>query len=381
MSTPYKRVRKHPSGKQTVTWIAVINVNNRRVKQKSFRRKSDAQHWYDKEIVKYRTNPDLTKQQNFTFEDLIVQFTEKHLDVIHDVTSDKYKILLRIHIEPFFRYMKLLDINTQVLFDFRRELSAKIENNKISPKYANDILFLVRLMLGKAVHRYKQLPTSPYDCDPFRVPKKSFQWWDDKDYIKQFLNAARVHRYYPAFVCAFETGMREQEICGLCKEDIDFKRGQIHVYRQWLAKKHRYAPCKHDIERWIDFDPDSSFGQILGKAVDSNPETEILFPTIGLQHIANSKLSDAFSKILKTTDLPRLTLHGCRHTFASWYMEELDDVYGLMRILGHANITTTHKYMHNSSRRKRQSLNLTGTVRSSVTSNSLPRSRFSVLND
>lgn len=377
--TPYKRTRTNANGKTKITWIMPLFVNGKRIKQHSFDRKSDAIKWYERESIKYRENPDLGKQVIYKFEDLYAQFKEKHLDTRHDVTADKYETSIRIHIEPFFRYMKLTDINSQVLFDFRCTLEEKIKAKRIAPKTANDILLLLHLMLKKAVVKYKQISVNPYDCDLFKVPKKPFQWWDDKDYIIRFLNAARVHRFYPAFVTALETGMREAEICGLHKGDIDFARGKIHVYRQWLSKKHRFDVCKHDIERWIDFDPDSSFGKILKKAVESNPDTEILFPTLNNQHIANSKLSDAFQKVLATTDIPRITFHACRHTFASWYMEEIDNINSLMRILGHVSIVTTHKYIHNSSRRKRPSLNLTEPTRELTAAKSLPKNPFSLL--
>jgi integrase len=36
--------------------------------------------------------------------------------------------------------------------------------------------------------------------------------------------------------------------------------------------------------------------------------------------------------------------HDLRHTFASWYMMNGGDLYGLAKLLGHANIKMTERY-------------------------------------
>jgi integrase len=53
-------------------------------------------------------------------------------------------------------------------------------------------------------------------------------------------------------------------------------------------------------------------------------------------------------KLNKGIDDPRLRIcfHSCRHTYASWLIEEGQDLYTVQKLLGHKTNVMTQKYAH-----------------------------------
>ena len=68
---------------------------------------------------------------------------------------------------------------------------------------------------------------------------------------------------------------------------------------------------------------------------------------------ADKLSSEYFVDWINKLNLPIITFHGLRHTFASWYMKRGGDIWQLMKFLGHSNISTTMRYAHLSSDIKR----------------------------
>lgn len=336
-------------------WRADVFLKGKRIATKSgFRTKGEAVDWLEKTRQHYRLSP-LEKRQAYTFENLVTEFSTKHLTTVRESTRDRYRNDIDLRIVPFFQFFKLEDITPNAVEEFKSSLMGTME-----PKSVNNCLMTLHLMFKKA-EKWKMVTESPYEVDLLPVPKSTrYVWWDKQDYIVRFLTEAkRRSRYYPAYALALETGMRLGEITGLSKQDIDFELGRIHVWRQWSESYQGYGPCKHDLERWIDFDPKSNLAAVLSEAVKKSRCNEMIFVTSTGKRVRNRKLAQAhFHHIIKQAKVPRITFHGLRHTFASWYMREIDNVWALKDILGHVDIKTTMRYAHHSARHKKQPLGI-----------------------
>jgi len=57
--------------------------------------------------------------------------------------------------------------------------------------------------------------------------------------------------------------------------------------------------------------------------------------------------------VVKRAGVPIIRFHDLRHTFASWYMIEVGDIWSLKGILGHVDVQTTQRYAHLSQRHQR----------------------------
>jgi len=145
--------------------------------------------------------------------------------------------------------------------------------------------------------------------------------------------------------------MRLGEIVGLSKQDISFERNQIHIHRQWLNREECYGPTKGRTERFVTFHPDSDLGDVLKEAMDNSPDPESIFVTEEGTKVRPRRLAARhFQRVVERAEVPRIRFHDLRHTFASWYMIEVGDIWSLKAILGHVDIQTTQRYAHLSER-------------------------------
>lgn len=196
-------------------------------------------------------------------------------------------------------------------------------------------------------------------------------------------DARKLHAYCVEHLSAFaigvllslHTGMRIGEVCALRWEDVDLRRGEIHI-RQTLSVKER---------------PDT-FGSVahLGTPKTTNsirdiPMTPPLLEVMrtykkehmvgdfvcGVRtergrysaeagtatHSATRCLREAYYSMLKRLGIPRIGFHGLRHTFATRAIESGVDAKVVSAILGHANVgITLNLYVHPSGDQKKRAV-------------------------
>lgn len=137
-----------------------------------------------------------------------------------------------------------------------------------------------------------------------------------------------------ALTTAYAAGLRISEVCRLRVEDIDSKRGLIHV-RLGKGGKDRYVMLANRLLVALR----AYWGQV-------RPQSGWLFP--GSKQ-GRSLTPDAVRKSLeratKTVKLKkRVTVHGLRHAFATHLLEAGTDIRIIQVLMGHASIRTTARY-------------------------------------
>lgn len=332
-------VFKHQSA-----WRAQVYLKGRCVaSQAGFPTKAKAQAWHDETKVKLRGAP---PKAEATWEDLVSRFETWHLPTVSARTRELYELEIRARLTPHFQFMRLERIDEPAV----EALKAKLRES-LQPASANNCLDVLGLMLGKAV-RWKLLAERGPTVEPFPEPMKSYKWWDEREHISRFLRASERSRYYAFYLTALETGLRLGELLGLSKADIDFETGMIRVWRQWTPKRTYTAP-KHDKERWVSFEPSGHLAEVLRRAVQASPHPEAIFVTAKGSRPIRARVSrDYLRALIKKAGVPLITMHSLRHTYASWFMREVGDIWALKAILGHADIQTTMRYAHHAKRQR-----------------------------
>ena len=331
------------------SWKAEVWINNRKTKTKSgFRTKYEAQRWKSEFIAKYHANPeDYGLKKNLKMDDLFDRYKQDHLPTLRSGTQRRYVLDLKERLEPWFNGVKLSKLTPGSMATFRGHL---IRETELSNTSINRCCDLLQSILRKG-EEWDMLSRSPYKLRRLKVEKKKHLWWEEKSDIRKFLEAIRGDRYEAAYRLGLECGFRLGEIVGLSKKDVSFDLGRIHIHRQWDDHGKCYGPTKSNQERVMQFSPHSDLARCLRKAIDDSPDPEMIFVTntgkrVGCRNLAG----DRFQNLIKRAGLPRITFHALRHTFASWYMIQFDDIWKLMQLLGHSNIEMTQKYAHLSSK-------------------------------
>jgi len=334
--------------KERKKWRAEVYVNGRRIASKSgFLSKKQAKKWHDVTLGTYATKTiesDYFKE--YVFEDLIDRFERVHMATIRQGTATRYLIDINYRIRPYFQYYKLNRITIDQIEEFRATLC-----KEVSHKSVNNCLALLKTIFKKGV-TWKMLDVNPAaEVDLLKIAKQKYTWWDNEEDVRSFLETARGDRYYLAYRLALDLGMRLGEIIGLSKADVNLNRCQVHIHRQWLEKERRYGPTKQNRERFVTYAEDSDLGEVLRRAIADSPHKEALIVASTGARLGARKLSGYhFKRMIEKAGVPDIRFHDLRHTFASWFMIKNDDIWALKGILGHADVQTTQRYAHLSSR-------------------------------
>jgi len=133
----------------------------------------------------------------------------------------------------------------------------------------------------------------------------------------------------PIVICALNTGMRKGEILSLkWKNIVD---GQIVLEaKNTKTKKLRRIPINDDLQTVFDI-------------LRSRNGSEFVF-TYGGKRLKD--ILNGFSKACKRAKIDDLTFHDLRHVFATRLAKKRVRVETIQRILGHASITTTMRYIN-----------------------------------
>lgn len=327
--------------KDGIRYRVQIYEGKKRIASKSgFETKYDAKR-YEAFIL---SDDNSRPKSDTRFEELVERYIDTHLPTIKPNSRTRYLVDIRERILPAFKYCKVSKITNLQIEAFRSEL---IESGELENKSINDCMSLFYSILKKG--EYWGIQNK--DIKPLKklkLEKKLYQWWQNKNDINRFLATAKKYSpYHQFFTIALTTGMRLGEIAGLKCLDIDFTHNCIHVVRQWNGRIRDYAPLKNNEQRMIYFETGSDLEEALSTLVQSAKDPDRLWLTSSGTRVLNNWISfDHFHLIREKANCTKIRFHDLRHTFASWYMIEVGDIWKLMGLLGHSSMAQTMKYSH-----------------------------------
>jgi integrase/recombinase XerC len=139
------------------------------------------------------------------------------------------------------------------------------------------------------------------------------------------------------FEIFYQTGIRLSELIGLKLDDV--QHGQIKVLGK--RNKERIIPISNSLHEQIE-----KYMELRQEKTKKTPELLILE--------SGNKLYPAFayrkinSYLGKVTTLEKRSPHVLRHTFATHMLNRGTGLETLKDLLGHANLSATQIYTHNS---------------------------------
>jgi integrase len=158
------------------------------------------------------------------------------------------------------------------------------------------------------------------------------------------LNAlkAKSTDVYDMAVLSLFTGLRFGEIASLTWQDVDLSKGVLTIRDAKAGSRYAFLTeqAAEMLKSRLQGKPsDYVFQNRSGGKMDSVSHT---FPRV----VNDLKLNDGI-------DDPRLRIyfHSCRHSYASWMIDEGADLYTVQKLLGHKTNVMTQRYAHLSENR------------------------------
>lgn len=136
------------------------------------------------------------------------------------------------------------------------------------------------------------------------------------------------------YLIAATTGARKSELGQLRWADVHENASNPHVVL--LASTTKNGKQR---TQWLTDEAASALAEARQAA-----STDRVFPTMPSHHTVDKDLKNA--GITKTTDDGVLSFHCLRHTYATFVARASKDVRLVQRMVDHADITTTQRYLH-----------------------------------
>lgn len=205
--------------------------------------------------------------------------------------------------------------------------------------------------------RWGRLARNPADAsDPPRSAQKDGQAaaWDGPT-LRRFLDSSRAEmdRLYPLWVVLATTGMRRGEALGLRWVDIDLDAGRMRVVQTVIQTRSSVSlgvPKTSQGRRSVSLDP-ITVGVLRSHRVRMLEDRMLVGPDFGdrglvFHHpdgtwLRPNSVSDSFLRRVARYGLPRLTLHGLRHTWATLALEDGVHPRVVQERLGHSTVAIT----------------------------------------
>ena len=187
--------------------------------------------------------------------------------------------------------------------------------------------------------------------------------------VKLFLTNAQGQQFYPLFVTAIGTGMRQGELLGLQWGDIDFERGTLEVKRSlaWVKKEAILKEPKSKAGKRTVALPSMALTVLRehrAAALKAGLIAAPVFCTRSGNHLDKKNVLRSFKNIVakanaaekeKATRLNAepdlipdgIRFHDLRHTHASCLIAANHSIKAVSRRLGHGSIEVTLRvYAH-----------------------------------
>ena len=145
-------------------------------------------------------------------------------------------------------------------------------------------------------------------------------------------------RLQAIFLLMIDTGIRASELCTLKYDSVDIAQGSAKVVGK--GNKERIVFFNNGVKK-----------ALLNYDSTVRPKTECpcFFTTENGEPLTYNALKLIFVRLAQRSGVARLHPHLLRHTFSVNYLiSSKGDVFGLQRMLGHCDVSTTTLYLHMS---------------------------------
>lgn len=272
-------------------------------------------------------------------------------------TLYSYSNIVNSHIVPALGRVRLCDLTPQLIQSYYIWVG---RNKHLSSNTVRKHHILLHTAL-KLAYRQGILASNPLDrVDP---PKQfpAHQTFYNPDQLARLLDLVEGNSLELPVKLAGYLGLRRSEITGLRWCDVDLARGMISVRHVRTAVGHKVvskAPKTAGSMRTLDI---SCLADLMGlldrqfkahhKLVESRglPWREDLCVAIDPEGRPwhPNRLTLAFANFVSSRGLPKVTLHGLRHTFASVANDARVPMYQISKTLGHSDPAITARiYTH-----------------------------------
>lgn len=266
--------------------------------------------------------------------------------------------LFNTWISPSLGNIPMKDITPFNLERLKRDMTA----GKQSPRSIEYALAIVRQIFNTAKRLGVFTGENPTSRVKFPKPDNSRMRYLSRKEAETLLTALKVKSQdvYDLTLLSLHCGLRFGEIKALTWQDVDTDKG-IMTIRDAKAGS-RYAFLTEQAAEML---------KARRQRIDEARRKKLHKPCKPSDLVFEGRngqlnlLSNTFRRIVEELDLNkgiddhrlRVCFHTCRHSYASWMVEQGQDLYTVQKLLGHKTNVMTQRYAHLSENKLRDAAN------------------------
>lgn len=270
-----------------------------------------------------------------------------------DTTVNGYANIIRNHIRPALGRVRLADLSPELINGYYQWLARE---KGLSPNTIRKHHVLLHTAL-KSAFRQGVIPANPVQrATPPPATAVEVAYYTPAR-LARLLRAVKGEALEVPVRLACFLGLRRGEILGLRWRDVDLHSGQLSV--RWVrttvgSRVVEKPPKTSGSCRTLSIAALDDLLELLRSLHDLRrregapcaPDDFLLLGPDGLPP-RPSALSAALAAFVREHNLPPITFHGLRHTFASMANSARVPMYQISRAMGHANPSITQRiYTH-----------------------------------
>lgn len=297
------------------------------------------------------------EKTSHSLETMLNKFVENDTLNVKELTALADKYVLNYYVLNYFGKDNTASevITPKSVNEFRLSL---VKDNKLAEKTIStylskfkkfiDYLVVMDELDGNVAYKIKLI------CKPIKTNQKEINSVEKGNYLtpeeakKLFETFSKEDPYYYLLHTTYLCGLRIGEALGLKFNDFDYENRTLAIKRQYLCATRNIASTKTNISNSTILVPQVLLNEIreYQSLMLANDDDFMFFPK---KRVARGTIQSILSEHLQQADLPRITLHGLRHSYASLLANSKEKFTGLtiQHQLRHASYTTTSKtYEH-----------------------------------
>ncbi len=272
-----------------------------------------------------------------------------------ETTVYAYQKIIDNHIDPALGTVPLRKLTPKMVQEYYTETQRANGLSSNTMRRHHDLLSSA---LRSAV-RQDVIPASPMErVEPPRVRTTESYFYNNQE-LKLLYQKIEGNILELAVKLAGSLGMRREEICGLKWENVDLQRHLVLIreartaYGATIVQKEtknrssvRTLYLPDEVYLLLEQEQARQQQERCLQSPTYNPTDHVILDAKGVPYSPNA-LSLAFTRFVKKNDLPRLTFHGLRHTFATIASCQGASLFDIGKALGHSTPATTGRiYTH-----------------------------------
>jgi site-specific recombinase XerD len=269
-------------------------------------------------------------------EQLTVLEVEGFLNFLHYELNNKELTVNRklSALKSLFNYLQNIAETPDLKPYINRNVMAKIEFNEVKDSMETKANKMEgKILLGDEYEKFRLFVAKDYG-DLNKDNKKLFNFYQ--------LNKERDTAIVSLIL---GSGLRLSELIGIDLDDLDFSKYCVRVIRKGNKEQFVYFSqvAMADLQEYLSI-------RTVKYQVDKNNKALFISAPIGPKGKSRRLTARSVEKLIEkyagAFGKPSLSVHKLRHSFATRYHAEINDVPKLRRQLGHSSIQTTMIYTH-----------------------------------